>query len=208
MTETGEQKQKITLGLITSWSLGALCLLSGVASLLDPEKAGSGAILILTALLLLPPVRAFAYRKTGRGLSGGVRIVAVLILLGMATAALPSSYTSSFDAVEPVSASTGTTAATIKASPASAKNGLEVTGFDMQMDSYGFGKIVGTVTNGGRKQFSYVQLEFNLYDESGAQVGSTLANVNNLEPGGTWRFEAPVLESRATQARLKGITSF
>src|SRR5690606_31115740 len=91
---------------------------------------------------------------------------------------------------------------------APAQKGLVVEDFSMQTDAYGMGKIVGTVRNNTKKQYSYAQVEFNLYDDSGAQVGSTIANVNNLEPGGTWAFEAPVLEARATQAKLKGISSF
>jgi hypothetical protein len=70
------------------------------------------------------------------------------------------------------------------------------------------GKIVGTVRNNTSRQPSYVQVEFNLLDSDGAQVGSTLANTNNLEPGGVWKFEAPVLDQRTTQVKLKGVTTF
>lgn len=37
---------------------------------------------------------------------------------------------------------------------------------------------------------SYIQVEYNLYDADGAQVGTALANTNNLKAGGTWKFEA------------------
>lgn len=85
---------------------------------------------------------------------------------------------------------------------------LEVVNFEWGSGQYGTTVLVGTVRNNTGKTYSYVQVEFNLYDESGAQVGSTFANVNNLEPGGTWRFEAVVLEHRASKARLKGVTGF
>ena len=37
---------------------------------------------------------------------------------------------------------------------------------------------------------SYLQIEYNLYDADGAQIGTALANINNLKAGGTWKFEA------------------
>ena len=58
------------------------------------------------------------------------------------------------------------------------------------------------------RTFAYAQVEFNLYDGSGALVGSTLANINNLEPGVTWRFEAPILEQNVATARYMDFTAF
>jgi hypothetical protein len=52
------------------------------------------------------------------------------------------------------------------------------------------GEITGEVVNRRSHTLSYVQITFNLYDDSGAQVGSALANVNGLEPGSTWKFKA------------------
>mgnify|MGYP000993857118 CR=1 FL=1 len=68
--------------------------------------------------------------------------------------------------------------------------------------------VAGTVRNNTNRQYSYVQVEINLYDDSGAQVGSTLANTNNLEPGGTWKFKALVLEDSATKFKIKDVTGF
>ena len=88
------------------------------------------------------------------------------------------------------------------------RRGLKVIKFDWETGEYGSRSLVGKVKNDSDKQYSYVQVEFNLYDKSGAQVGSTMANVNNLEPNGTWKFEAVVLQNNASSAKLKGITSF
>jgi len=68
--------------------------------------------------------------------------------------------------------------------------------------------ITGVARNTGGKSFGYVQIEFNVYDSTGAQIGSTLANVNNLQPGGTWKFEAYVFEANAASARIAGITAW
>ena len=88
------------------------------------------------------------------------------------------------------------------------KGGLEVVDFDWKVDEFGNKYLVGTVKNNSDKQYSYVQVEFNLYDESGAQIGTTFANVNNLEAHGTWKFEAIVTEDKATRAKLKGVSGF
>jgi hypothetical protein len=85
---------------------------------------------------------------------------------------------------------------------------LEVVSWGWGTGSYENRVIRGTVRNNTQKHYGYVQVEINLYDESGAQVGSTLANVNNLEANGTWRFEAMVLEASAASARLKKVTGF
>ena len=50
--------------------------------------------------------------------------------------------------------------------------------------------INGTLTNNTENEASYIQVEYNLYDADGAQVGTALANTNNLKAGGTWKFEA------------------
>ena len=50
--------------------------------------------------------------------------------------------------------------------------------------------ITGTLTNNTDGQVSYIQVEYNLYDADGAQVGTALANTNNLQSGGVWKFEA------------------
>jgi len=94
-------------------------------------------------------------------------------------------------------------------SSAIAASSKELTATDVAFKSAQFGRVVtGKVANTTKKKLGYVQVEINLYDKNGSQVGSTLANVNNLEPGVTWNFEAPVLEDRAKSAKVAGITSF
>jgi hypothetical protein len=52
------------------------------------------------------------------------------------------------------------------------------------------GEITGTVVNRRDHKLAYAQIQFNVYDDSGAQVGTALANINGLEPGGRWNFTA------------------
>lgn len=58
-------------------------------------------------------------------------------------------------------------------------------------DQYGISyTIEGTIKNNTDKQYSYVQVTFNLYDANGAQIGTALDNINNLEANGLWKFKA------------------
>jgi hypothetical protein len=68
--------------------------------------------------------------------------------------------------------------------------------------------IVGKVRNNSKKQYGYVQVQFTLYDAAGNQVGSSMANVNDLEPGGIWAFEALIFEDRATNYKFSALTGF
>jgi hypothetical protein len=93
--------------------------------------------------------------------------------------------------------------------PTQPKGGLEYQ-FDakwIRLEDGGF-KIVGTVKNTSGRQYGYAQIVFSLYDKSGAPVGNAWANVNNLEAGGTWKFEALVVEDRAETFKFSDITGW
>lgn len=85
---------------------------------------------------------------------------------------------------------------------------LEVSGVKAEVGEFGVIFIVGKVRNNSQKTFSYVQVEINLYDKEDTQVGSTMANVNNLAPGGTWRFMAPVTADDAARFEVIRVTGF
>ncbi len=55
--------------------------------------------------------------------------------------------------------------------------------------------VTGTIRNHCERRFLSVLLVFNLYDESGVQVGSTQDSVSNLEPHGRAHFGAQFLAS-------------
>jgi uncharacterized protein YaaR (DUF327 family) len=52
------------------------------------------------------------------------------------------------------------------------------------------GEITGTIINRRKEKVAYTQITFNVYDQSGARVGTALANITDLEPGGRWNFKA------------------
>ena len=67
--------------------------------------------------------------------------------------------------------------------------------------------ITGTVKNNTDKEYSYVQVEVNLYDASGNLINSTLDNINNLEANGTWKFKALATDEFATY-KIKEVTGW
>ena len=56
-------------------------------------------------------------------------------------------------------------------------------------DGFGY-YIEGEIKNNTNRKYSYVQVEFNVYDSNGVQLGSAIDNINNLEANGTWKFKA------------------
>lgn len=68
--------------------------------------------------------------------------------------------------------------------------------------------VNGTIKNNTDKQYSYVQVTFNLYDASGTQIGTAMANINNLEGNGTWKFKAIGGTQNAASYKLAEITGW
>lgn len=106
----------------------------------------------------------------------------------------------------PVAPSTANQAAQQQAQQPKKEN-LEVLDAKMEGEQYAR-YVTGTIKNNASRQYKYAQVEINLYDDAGNQVGSTLANTNNLEPNGTWKFKAPVLEENAKSFKVKGVTAY
>lgn len=68
--------------------------------------------------------------------------------------------------------------------------------------------VTGTIKNNTNKQYSYVQVTFNLYDADGAQIGTAMSNINNLEENGTWKFKALGGTEKAVSYKLAEITGW
>lgn len=70
--------------------------------------------------------------------------------------------------------------------------------------------ITGTLTNNTDEEKNYIQVEYVIYDAEGAQIGTALANTNNLKAGGTWKYEAysMVSPSEVDSWELADVTGF
>lgn len=72
---------KITIGLVLSWGLGVLAAISGVTLLFS--QLLTGILMLLLAAVLLPPANKFVADKLHFSISGGLKFVVVIILLGV-----------------------------------------------------------------------------------------------------------------------------
>jgi hypothetical protein len=92
--------------------------------------------------------------------------------------------------------------------PVAEKPNLELLDYKSVVGEFGNQTIKGRVRNNTDREYSYAQIEFNLYNKSNNQVGSALANINNLEPGGIWAFEAAMLQDDVATYKFKELTGF
>lgn len=195
-----KENKKALLGKVSSWFFGILFILSGVASFFDPEMGAlAGVFYLAAALLCLPPAYKAISEKINKPFSRGKRITFIVLLMMMA----PMSMTL-FNATGDAARSS---VKAIENAVPSDKD-LIVENVELKAKRYGNKVLVGILKNTTGREYGYVQIQFNLYDKEGIQVGSTLANINNLEPHGTWKFEAGILEENVTTFKVKDITGF
>lgn len=129
-----------------------------------------------------------------------VIIVAVIIIIG-------SSASGGEDTPKTDSGAQGTQSGQVQTEKPTKKEDLEISDLNMTTDDFST-KITGKITNNTDKTYSYVQVTFSLYDSEGALLGTALANVNNLEGGGVWKFEAVGFEQNVASYKLTDITKF
>src|SRR5688572_5074654 len=83
------------------------------------------------------------------------------------------------------------------------KDDLKVTSFEIQDDKGGQKRVVGVVENISDKIYTYVEVQFNFYDENDTQVDSVTDTVTNLEPHSQWSFRTTsTFRPAASSARL------
>ena len=89
------------------------------------------------------------------------------------------------------------------------KNGLslDVKSIQAERDFLGI-TIRGVVYNRKQRKLAYAQITFNLYDKSGAQIGTALANINGLEPDGAWKFTAIGLADDIDKYKIGDMSGF
>jgi hypothetical protein len=145
-----------------------------------------------------PDGKTFNTRATAALLAMGVAMVAALWLSWRDSAHVNSTATR----VEPPIPQ-------VTQEPGPDRPALSVIGYDWARNTHGSLALVGTVKNSTSMQYTFVQVEFDLYDESGKQIGTASSTANDLEPGGTWTFEALVHEEKnVAEAKLKSVTGF
>lgn len=81
MNEPATPSTKITMGLILSWVFGVLFALAGIVAIFSEPL--TGLVMLVMAAVLLPPVVKLVDQKWKFHLSGGVKIVVVIIGLSI-----------------------------------------------------------------------------------------------------------------------------
>lgn len=76
-------------------------------------------------------------------------------------------------------------------------------------DSIGTHYIEGTVTNKLDYDYSYVEIDFVCYDKNDNNLGTAMANTNNLLGNETWKFKAMGLfEGKVDHCVFKEVTGW
>ena len=73
---------------------------------------------------------------------------------------------------------------------------------------YGSQYITGIIKNTSGSDKETIMISFTLYDADGNNIGTALATTSNLKDGGTWKFEAMILEDGMATFELDEVTGF
>lgn len=185
-----EQQAPRSVAAIVALVLGVIALISSWVPIIN--NLSFVFALVGVAFVVVGLVGTLRGKKSGRGLaiaSAVVNVAAVAIVL-----ATQSAYSAAIDeaASGAVQTSDGASVAAPVAGEATSAEPADkysIDGEELTGDAYSC-KISGVYTNKAGKDLSYVQVSYNLFDADGNQIGTALANTNNLADGGTWKFEA------------------
>ncbi len=81
---------------------------------------------------------------------------------------------------------------TTEAAPVEEKAKYEISDIKMETNSAAT-YIHGILKNNTDKEYGYIQVSFSCYDKDNNLLGTALANVNKLQPNGSWKFKAMYL---------------
>lgn len=77
------------------------------------------------------------------------------------------------------------------------------------VDQFGLRSISGSMKNISGTTLSYAQIIFALFDSQGAQVGTAVANINNLVADAVWKYSAtPLTTEPFASFQLSEINAF
>lgn len=86
------------------------------------------------------------------------------------------------------------------------KGGPDLEVLETHNDEDGF--LCGTVRNNTSHSYKYVHVAISLTDDDGSVIGSTMANVSNLDAGATWKFRASAFREGKFNWSVKEVSGF
>ena len=67
--------------------------------------------------------------------------------------------------------------------------------------------LKGSISNATPQTIKLATATFTLFNKKGVELGTSIATVDNLEPGFAWTFEAQILQEGVTSAKFAGFTA-
>lgn len=128
--------------------------------------------------------------KEGKKPIGKIILIVVIVLVVVGVIGSMGGNGSSSDNANQPATSQEQTATSEQTTPEPDPEPYTVVDETLISDNPYMAVIAGTLTNNTDSDKSYIQVEYVIYDADGAQIGTALANTNNLKAGGTWKFEA------------------
>jgi hypothetical protein len=220
----GYLKENPESGSKFAWALGVLLILAGLGGFTDGTTGGifGGSVAITVGIVVLPIVREkIGIGSPPPGIEEGnparrnaivsVGYGAGALLVG--GAALPGSESSDSTTTEgggATSSDGGSENPYPNAYSYDEATGIVLeSGISAEVNSIGAMYIRGRARNESGRDYSYVQLEFSVLDNSRAKIADALANTSGLDAGQTWRFEAvAVSASTADTVSLEDVTAY
>jgi hypothetical protein len=83
---------------------------------------------------------------------------------------------------------------------------LEIQGLRWEAGEFGIRYITGRVTGRTHANLDWAKIEFKLYDQFDAHVGSASDHLRGFSSGCIWNFKAPVIHKGALCALLADVT--
>lgn len=197
---------------VASLVLGIIALLTSLLPIINNLSFLLAALGLIFAVVGL--VGCMRGKRSGKGLAIAaliVNIAAVALVLGS-----QSVYSAALDdAASPATVDVQSDEQVAQGgddSADSAKQEADYSISDEELDASNeyAAVITGALTNNTDEEKRYIQVEYVIYDAEGAQIGTALANTNNLKAGGTWKYEAysTVSPSEVDSWELADVTGF
>lgn len=203
----GSKESKSVMAIV-GLVVGIIALLTSLVPIVNNMSFVLGiAGLVFAVIGLVGTLRG---RRSGKGVAIASLVINVLALVFVL--ASQSYYGAAIDeATKPaISTNEGTAGSTEEAQASANQNGsaasseskYSITDEQLTGDSYS-AHITGTFTNTSGQDLSYVEVDYNLFDAEGAQIGTAFTNTTNLADGATWKFDAYCTEGLSDIATFK-----
>lgn len=188
------QKPSKSVAAIVAIVVGVIALATSFMPIIN--NASFFLALVGTVFAIVALVGTLRGKRSGKGLA--IASLIVNVLAAIVVLATQSAYSAAIDNAM-VDTSDGTVESSSDATDGSGDASTDsseaqdskysITDEQLTEDGY-ITKITGTYTNTSGKELSYVELDYNLYDSDGAQIGTAFTNTTNLADGASWKFEA------------------